>query len=744
MEQLVFKSNQVGEKNGKLRPVVKPNGHSALSRNFTYSLIHASPGRLRLRVPRIRSDPEYARRLTALLELDAQFTAVRVNCAAGCVVISYAPSWETEAQIGSRLAELMQQACDPNVPIPHTQAETSNSWSGLRLPVLATAVALLGGSLGLLSIPVTLIRGTIALAALPVAKRAWEGIIEQRRLNTDFLDLTAIVITTLQGNFLAPSIMIDLIELGEAIRDKTARSSQNQALDLLSCLGQWVWIERDGQKLQVTIEQVVVGDTVIVYPGEQIPVDGSIIKGQALIDEQKLTGESMPVVRSEGQTVYASTLAREGQLYLRAERVGADTRAGCTIQLIQNAPVHDTRIENYAAKIADRAVVPTLLLGGAVFALTRSAARAASVLTIDFATGIRVSVPTTVLASMIQAARCGILIRSGRALEKLAQVDAIVLDKTGTLTQGEVTIADIKTVGELVPAARVIEIAAAAEQRIAHPVAEAIMRYARKQQITILPRGEWNYQVGFGIQAQIDGETILVGSDRFLLKEGISLEQLYDIHPDLKTTGYPTIYIASNSQIQGAIQYTDPLRPESREVISTLGQTMGAEIHMLTGDNRQRAHTVARELDIPPAHVHAEAFPEYKAEVVQRLHEAGKTVAFVGDGINDSAALAYADVSVSFRDGSDIARETADVVLMKNDLCGLVEAIAIARHAQQLIRQNTGIVAVPNLSGLVLAGSVGLNPMAATLINNGSSVIAGLNGLRPILGFPSLMKDEQN
>jgi Cu2+-exporting ATPase len=391
---------------------------------------------------------------------------------------------------------------------------------------------------------------------------------------------------------------------------------------------------------------------------------------------------------------------------------------------MQEAPIHDTRMENYAAKLANKAVVPTLLLGLGVFALTRNLARAASVLTLDFATGVRVSVPTTVLAALTHAARRGVLIRSGRALEKLAEVDIIVFDKTGTLTLGEVAVVNIETVHPEISCERLLSLAASAEQRLTHPVAEAIVRYALQQEIEILPRGEWDYEVGLGVSAIIDGQSVLVGSDRFLQSSGIQITKQHQ--PGSR------IYVASNGEFLGSIEYSDQLRPESQEVIAQL-QAKNLDIHMLSGDNRHTAASVASVLGIPPTHTHAEAFPEQKAEIVRQLHTAGKTVAFVGDGINDSPALAYADVSVSFASGSEIARETADVVLMENDLLSLVEAIAIANFAKQIIYENTGIVVAPNLTALMIAATVGLSPLAATVVNNGSSVVAGLNGLRPIL-----------
>jgi Cu2+-exporting ATPase len=736
-EQVNPSQQKATELNGKSATLKKEeNPASPLRVEVAYSVVHAVPGRIRVRVPRIGYDSEYTLRLTVLTKADANVTDVRVNAAAASIAVSYAVSKISDEKMRVHLINLIQTASNPNIPLNlkagATQQEPeqeNNPWSGITLPAISATLALLGGPLGL-PIPPVVIGGSIALSALPVAQRAFDSILNEQRLNIDFLDLAAITITTVQGQFISPAIMIVLVEIGEAIREQTARSSKAETLDLLDSLKQDVWVERNGEKHQISIHEVQPGDIVIVYPGDQIPVDGRIIRGKALIDEQKLTGESMPVMRHKGQTVYTSTLVREGQVYILTEHVGADTRAGQIIKVMQDAPVHDTRIENHAANFANQAVVPTLLLSGVVFALTRNFARAASILTLDFATGIRVSVPTTVLAALTYAARRGILIRSGRALEKLAQVDAVVFDKTGTLTRGEAVIVKVETEGKATSAMEVLELAASAEQRLTHPVAEAVVRYAEEQGAKILPREKFNYEIGQGVRAKIDGQAVLVGSEHFLRQEGVYLNGQPKKH---ERQNYSVIYVASNGELQGALAYSDPLRPESPEIIKALRTTEGMEIHLLTGDNRRTAHAVAGELGIEPNQTHAEAFPEQKVAVVKDLHDGGKTVAFVGDGINDSPALAYADVSVSFANGSDVARETADVVLMENNLRGLPEAIAIARQAMQLIHENTGIVAIPNLGALVLAVAIGIDPLAATLVNNGTTVVAGLNGLRPLL-----------
>jgi Cu2+-exporting ATPase len=386
--------------------------------------------------------------------------------------------------------------------------------------------------------------------------------------------------------------------------------------------------------------------------------------------------------------------------------------------------------------------VPALLLAGGVWAATGSPARAASILTLDFVTGMRVSMPTTYLAALTHATRHGILIRSGRALEQLAKVDTIVFDKTGTLTEGDIAVVAVETVTGRMSEARLLELAAAAEQRLTHPVALAVMRCAEKRGVRILPRGEWNYEVGMGVRAVIDGETVLVGSARFLEREGISLECFYDRHlcigqcdfnPNCPISASSSlIFVAGNGEFQGVLQYTDPLRKESRSVIEKLQTQYGMEIHLLTGDSQKKALAVANDLGIPLEAIYAEAFPEQKAEIVRKLHDAGKTVAFTGDGLNDSVALAYADVSISFANGSEVARETADVVLMNNDLSGLLEAIAIAKQTVRVVKQNTVLAVAPNLAGLGLASTVGLHPLVATAVHNGSAIAAGLNGLRPL------------
>ncbi|MGV2829346.1 heavy metal translocating P-type ATPase [Myxosarcina sp. GI1(2024)] len=708
-------------------------------------LVHHIPGRARFRLDRLQNDSNYAANLQQFLLAQPGINHVRVNSVAASIAIIYSYKNALLSEIASGLSELIQRVDTTKSP---TSKPTKNStsdrenWFSLTLPVLTTVVSWLSNYRRLLWLrPLAL--ASLVTVTIPIAKRASQSIWRDRKVNIDCLDLLAVGLSYGQGRLATPALVITLHELGDLIRERTARSTATQTADLLDAIGHFAWVIREGKPIQIESDHVEVGETVIVYPGEQIPVDGEVLKGSATVDQQQLTGESMPIVAQVGTVVYASTLVRSGQIYLRADRVGKQTRAAASLELLQNAPVHDTRMANYAAQLADRLILPSLVLASIVLAITKEPARAASILTLDFVTGIRVSMPTAFLGALNHNTRHGILVRSGRTIEQLAEVDTVVFDKTGTLTQGQLTVVGIETIPGRMSATEVLTLAAAAEQRIAHPVAEAITHYARSQKINIPRREQWNYEVGLGIRATVEDKEVLVGSDRFLLQEGISLECLEtkafplrhscDLEQKSVTSSWLSlIYVAGDRKLQGVIQYADPLRVESPALIESL-QASGREIHLLTGDNQQRAKIVAEELNIPLARVHAQAFPEQKAAIVRDLKLAGKTVAFVGDGLNDSVALAYADVSVSFANGSDIAREIADVVLMNNDLASLMQALDIARETKKLIEQNTLMVVAPNLMALGLASTVGLNPLMATVVHNGSAIAAGLNSLRPLM-----------
>lgn len=716
---------------------------NSIANNFSgMSVIHAIEGRIRLRTPLLSKSIQS--------ELEKQLLAIhgvksyRFNISASSLVIHYSPDIYRDNLLNSLILSPQTSSNSQNAEKPASKSDNeqknndqkktdTEQWSSLTLPLIATGLAIASNRF---PSPVwkLLARSALITTAFPISVRAMKSIFINHKLNIDCLDLMALVLSGLQGKLLTPSLVITLHELGDLIREYTARSTEQKTANLLDTIGRFAWVERDGKITQVNSDAVIIGETVIVYPGERIPVDGMVISGEATVDQQQLTGESMPIVAQKETYVYASTLLRSGQIKVKSERIGHQTRAAASIELLEKAPVHDTRMANYAAKVADKLIIPSMILAGIVFATTKDPTRTASILTLDFVTGIRVSMPTAFLGALNHTTRHGILVRSGRTLELLGEVDTIVFDKTGTLTQGNIMVVGVETVTDKITPQRLLQLAVSAEQRITHPVAEAIVNYGKQEKIDILPRKSWDYVVGSGMIAEIDGLTVMVGNEKFLSSKGINLDNMPQNQDKLTVLdGLSLVYLACNDELLGYLEYTDPLRAESASLLYDLQNTYGMEVHLLTGDNQARANQVAKTLNIPANQVHANAFPEDKAKIVRNLHRGGKIVAFVGDGLNDSVALAYADVSISFADGSDIARETADVVLMNNDISSILEAIFIAKETQGLIEQNTMLVVAPNLIGLGFASTIGLNPLLATIIHNGTAIAAALNSLRPLV-----------
>ncbi|EDX87019.1 cadmium-translocating P-type ATPase [Synechococcus sp. PCC 7335] len=749
---------------------------------FAWRVVHSLPGRVRLRVPALLIATAWQHKVKTTLNKTVGVRSVRINQAACSMTIQYDPEIESalkllllklEERCGCQCDESLVQFASlhsssarsskktlppislkgqtPKSQTPKSQtseAHADQTWAGLKLPVLAAGLAVLSRY----SWPLELRSGLRSLSALallgavlPVGQRAFRSLSVHRKFNIDCLDLLALSLSAWQGKLLTPALVLTLHELGDTIREQTARTTAVQSSSLEDTIGHFAWVklEADAPPQQIPSDQVQIGQTVVVYPGEQIPVDGSVLVGKAIIDQQSLTGEAMPIAGRSGTQVYASTLVRSGQIQIRAERVGRNTRAAVGLELLRQAPVYDTRMANYAEQVADRLIVPSLLLAGVVLLTTGDTARTAAILTLDFVTGIRVSIPMAFLGALNHTTRHGVLIRSGRTLEKIAEVDTIVFDKTGTLTQGQITVVDIQPFNDeaasehhrqSLNAAEILQVAASAEQRINHPVAAAIAQYAQAQNLPMLSREHWSYEVGLGIKAQIEGRSVLVGSERFLRQYGVDWAADWTANVITPETAVDSlIYVACEGQFWGTIRYSDPLRSESTELIKRLHKEYGIKVYLLTGDNPQRAMQVANTLGISQPQVYAEAFPEQKAQIIQELHRAGRTVAFVGDGLNDSIALAYADVSVSFARGAEVARETADVVLMENNLLDFLEIIAISRQTQHLIEQNIGLVVLPNLIALGIATTQGLRPLIATGIHNGSAIAAGLNSLRPLL-----------
>jgi Cu2+-exporting ATPase len=549
----------------------------------------------------------------------------------------------------------------------------------------------------------------------------------------DQLDLTALVVLAARGDYLIGGIMTWLIGLGDIIRARTMGRARREVTSLMSPAKQQAWVEREEGPVSVPVSRLEPGDTVLVYPGDQIPADGVIIRGRALVDQKVLTGESVPLVRQAGDAVYALTMVSEGQLALRVEHIGKETRAGQVVAMIEDAPLSDTRIQNYAAKIGDRLVGPIFGLALATYLLGGDSLRVAGVLILDFASGIRVSAPVTILSAMTGAAKRGLFIKGGKAIEDLARVDAVIFDKTGTLTRGEPVITGAHALDPAFTEDEVLRLAASAEANLKHPAAKAIVDAATQRGLDLAPSTQMDYALGLGLRAVVEG-TDRTGGQRALsapIRRGRCARRRRSPGKATPPAGRSCTWPWTTG-LSACSPTPTRLAPESAAVVRALRERGIRRILMLTGDNARAAQAVATEVGI--TEVIAEAFPEQKAEVVQRLRAEGFTVAVIGDGINDSPAFMRADVGVSLPHGADVAREVADVILLDGDLRSLPRALDLSRDAMGVLRQNVNIVVWPTALGIAASLVGRATPLLSTLISHGTTIIAGLNGLRPL--FP--------
>jgi heavy metal translocating P-type ATPase len=705
---------------------------------------HFIPGRVRLHVPSLGRRRSLAEASLRWLRARDGIRSARINYDCACLIVEYDVAHEAllRAVIGRlrlmSIAELRSLVIPTDLgddaPSERASGRLDESQSLLRrvplaLPTLSVALAFSANPIiRAINLPLMLWN------AYPIALRAWRVWQRERRLNVDFLDTLAVAASLAQGNPMAGAIVTWLIKLGDWIRDLTAAGSRRAIRELLEFQVKTAWVIRDGALVSIPSSELAVGDEVVVHHGGVIPIDGEIIAGQALIDQKTITGEGLPVTRGKGDAAFAATLVRDGHLTIRATRVGADTTAGQIVRLVESAPIGDTRMQNHAERLADRLVVPELVLATGAAVVSGDFDRVLSLVIVDYGTGIRVAAPTAVLASMTHAARTGIIIKSGRHLERLAEVDTVVFDKTGTLTHGTPAVLDVLTYQDHITAGHLLGLAAAAETKLQHPVAEALRIKAKDLAVNIPPCEEARYRVGLGVEGQVNGYYLHVGNERFMRQSDICVSRTANDRCALDEQGYSCVYIAVDGAVAGMVPYSDEIRAESRSVLHRL-RSMGVKNSvMLTGDNAVVARAVGRRLGL--TRHFSDMLPADKADAIQELQRAGNVVAMVGDGINDSPALSYADVGIAMKHGAEVAHESAHVVLMEDSLWKLVKAVEISQGAVRLIKQNYAIVAGMNTLALALALPGGLiTPTVTALISNGSAIVATLNGLRPILRY---------
>jgi heavy metal translocating P-type ATPase len=704
---------------------------------------HFIPGRVRLHMPSLCRRRSLAEAALAWLRGRPGISSARINYDCACVVVEYDETQEALLRVMIGRLQLMGLG-ELRALVASADAVPDTNGTGTSVKRLDETQSLLR------RVPLVLPTLSVALAfsvnpivqainlplmlwnAYPIALRAWRVWHREGRLNVDFLDTLAVTASLLQGNPMAGAIVTWLIKLGDWIRDLTAAGSRRAIRELLEFQVKTAWVMREGKLISIPTVELAVDDQVVVYPGGMIPVDGEIIDGSALIDQKTITGEGLPVTRGRGDTVFAATVIREGQLSIRATRIGADTTAGQIVRLVESAPIGDTRMQNHAERLADRLVVPELVLATGAAAVSADFDRFLSLVIVDYGTGIRVAAPTAVLSSMTQAARNGIIIKSGRHLERLAEVDTVVFDKTGTLTHGTPAVLDVLTYQEHITGGHLLGLAAAAETKLQHPVAEALRTKARELAVNIPDCDETQYRLGLGVEGPVNGYYLHVGNERFMQQSNVCVRKTTTDRAALDEQGLSCLYIAVDGAVAGMVPYSDKVRPESRSVLQRLRDLGVRDTVMLTGDNAVVARAVSRGLGL--TRHFADMLPADKAEAIQELQRGGNVVAMVGDGINDSPALSYADVGIAMKHGAEVAHESAHVVLMEDSLWKLVKAVEISKGGVSLIKQNYVIVAGLNTLALALALPGGLiTPTTTALISNGSAILATLNGLRPIL-----------
>lgn len=705
---------------------------------------HFMPVRVRLHMPSLCRRRPLAEAAVSWLRGRAGIKSARINYDCACLIVEYDVAYEDLLRVVvgrlrimsiGELRDLVALEEGKNGALVETTTPPLDSTHSIlgRIPLVLPSVSV---ALAFSTNPVVMAINIPLMLwnAYPIALRAWRVWSRESRLNVDVLDTLAVSASLAQGHPLTGAIVTWLIKLGDWIRDLTAAGSRRAIRDLLEFQVKTAWVMRDGALVSVPSVELAVGDEVVIYPGGMIPVDGEILAGQALIDQKTITGEGLPVTRSKGEPVYAATVIRDGQLTVRATRVGTDTTAGQIVRLVESAPIGDTRMQNHAELLADRFVLPEILLATGTAVATADIDRFLSLVIVDFGTGIRIAAPTAVLASMTHAARAGIIIKSGRHLEHLAQIDTIVFDKTGTLTHGTPAVLDVLTYQEHITAGHLLGLAAAAETKLQHPVAEALRTKARELAVNIPPCDETQYRIGLGVEGPVNGYYLHVGNERFMRQSNICVDKTAVDRAALDEHGYSCLYIAVDGAVAGLVPYWDEIRPESRFVVQRLRELGVKHSVMLTGDNAVVARAVGRQLGI--TEFFADMLPSDKADAIQELQREGHVVAMVGDGINDSPALSYADVGIAMKHGAEVTHESAHVVLMEDSLWKLVKAVEISQGAIRLIKQNYGIVAGLNTLALALALPGGLiAPTTTALISNGSAILAALNGVRPLLRY---------
>ena len=566
----------------------------------------------------------------------------------------------------------------------------------------------------------------------------WKGVrcLLRRRLEVEVLDALSIGVSVLRGDFSTAGSVMFLLNLGSLLEEWTRKKSLDDLARSMALNVDKVWVRSQGTEVLLPLTKVQPGDEIVVRSGNMVPLDGTVIEGEAMVNQAALTGESMPVRKAKGATVYAGTVVEEGECVFLAKAAGGANRYDKIVAMIEESEKLKSSTENRALELADK-LVPWCLAGTVVtYALTRNVTRAISILMVDFSCALKLSMPLAVLSAMRECGTAHITVKGGKYLEALAKADTIVFDKTGTLTRATPQVVDI------IPFSNsekddVLRLAACLEEHFPHSMANAVVRAAREQGLAHEEmHSEVEYIVAHGIASRVGGERVVIGSYHFVFEDEHCIvpadeQEKFDQMP----AEYSHLYMAASGQLVGVICIADPLRPEAASVLRQLHKLGIRNTVMMTGDSYRTAEAIARQVGVDQ--FFAEVLPEDKANFVQKAKAEGRTVVMIGDGINDSPALSAADIGIAIQSGAAIAREIAEVTIKADSLEELVTLKTIANALQHRVSSNYRFVLSFN-STLIVLGALGiLQPAASAMLHNLSTIGISLRSMTNLIQKPS-------
>lgn len=696
---------------------------------LTLKLIHSTKNRARFKyscLKDFRVNPMPLR-----IELDSlpEILNVRINTILNNIIVQYNGDLE-------RIQETIYQILLKHIKRCNIQ-KNEDSYLALRdeIPssaevVRATTALLVSPFLN--SLPLKMGFSLIACFPLLVSgiKETW-----QNGINSRTLEAMAVAISLYLRDFKTANSTNFMLALGEYIEEITMYKSDDLIKELSKPAGGNAWIEvrdKNGISLkQVSSEELKIGDIVVIGAGETILIDGHIIKGEALVNQISMTGEATPTYKGRGDRVLSGTIVQEGNIRVWAESVGGDTAMARIKNYIEETLVQKSAKELSASKMADSLVPITLGLSIFSYLFTRDLMRAASVLQADYSCALKLTTPVAFKSAISSAGKEGIIIKGAKSLESLQMSEVFIFDKTGTLTKGDLEVLEVYSFSKEWNEDLILNLAASIEEHYFHPVAQAVVKAAKEKEFVHFHHDEVTFIVAHGVKSEINGKSVVIGSRHFLEDdEGISFIQHQNEIQKILKRGETPLFIGYDSKLLGVILLKDILRENSKRALERLRQSGVKEIIMLTGDTKQKAAQIAKELGIN--RYYAELLPTQKAEILEQIMQEGKKVAFVGDGINDAPALIKADTGIGMHKGADIAKASADVVLLRDDIEAVAEARELAIACLNKVQRNFKITVGINSLILGLATFGKLSAIQTAFAHNGTTIALLFNAIQKI------------